>query len=62
VHLCLFSGFEVGLLCTIMYQFIIGLGNRDIMTKELSQVCLFLWTVLTEYFFPHKMNFFMLLC
>jgi hypothetical protein len=37
----LFSDVEVykeGLLCT---RFFIGVGNRDIMTKELSQICLF---------------------
>jgi hypothetical protein len=30
-------------------ELFIGVGNRDIMTKELSLICLF-WAILCEYF------------
>ena len=32
-------------------EFFIGVGNRDIMTKELSLICLFLCCFFSEYFF-----------
>jgi hypothetical protein len=31
-------------------EFFIGVGNRDIMTKELSQICLFLWCFVWIFF------------
>jgi hypothetical protein len=38
-------------------ELFIGIGNRDIMTKELLQICHIFWAALSEYFILHRANY-----